>query len=57
MNQGSGKGGVCVCQQMESEEARSCGFLGDVFEGKRMLLESSLGKVNSVNKLYLAVGV
>lgn len=32
-------------------------FLGDRFEGKRMLLEVSLGKVKSVNKLYLAVGV
>lgn len=43
--------------QMESEEAGSSGFLGDIFEGKRMLLEMSSGKVKSVNRLYLAVRV
>lgn len=57
MNKGSGKGGLCVCRQMESEGPRSSVFLGTIFEGKRMLLETSLEKVKSVNKLYLAVGV
>lgn len=57
MNKGSGKGGLCICRQMESEVLRSSVFLGNIFEGKRMLLETSLEKVKSVNKLYLAVGV
>lgn len=57
MNKGSGKGGLCICRQMESEGLRSSVFLGNIFEGKRMLLETSLEKVKSVNKLYLAVGV
>lgn len=57
MNKGSGKGGVCICRQMESEGATSSAFLRGVFEGKRTLPETSLRKVTSVNKLYLAVGV
>ena len=57
MNKGSGKGGLCICRQMESEGPRSSVFLENIFEGKRMLLETSLEKVKSVNKLYLAFGV
>lgn len=57
MNKGSGKGGLCICWQMEFEGPRSSVFLENIFEGKRMLLETSLEKVKSVNKLYLAVGV
>lgn len=52
-----GKGGVSVCRQVESAGAGGSGFLEDTFEGMRVLLELSLGKVNPVNKLYLAVGV
>lgn len=48
----------CVCLSIWSlRELQVTGFLGDVFEGKRMLLELSLGKVIFVNKLYLAVGL
>ena len=57
MNKGSGKGGVCICRQTECEGSRSSAFLRGVFEGKRTLPETSLRKVTSVNKLYLAVGV
>lgn len=48
---------VFVCRQVESAGAGSSEFLEDVFEGMRMLLELSLGKVKPVNKLYLAVSV
>ena len=55
--QGLWEGRAVYLSVMESEVLRSSVFLGNIFEGKRMLLETSLEKVKSVNKLYLAVGV
>ena len=57
MKQGLREGrGVCLWAEESMRELKVLDFLEITVEGKRMLLQVSLGKVKAVN-LYLAVGM